>query len=105
MKRKKFQKIYEVTNQNGNEKFITAELSYPNCELFAGSDETRSVLVYRVGLNNPILNLTGHSSPVNKMLLNSADAELYSGLRGGMIVLWDLKTAKVKINLQGHTCN
>ena len=45
----------------------------------------------------------GHSSPVNTLLLNSDDCELYSGLRGGMIVLWDIYNQKVKINLKGHS--
>ena len=45
----------------------------------------------------------GHSSPVNTILLNSDEAELYSGLKGGMIVLWDIYNQKVKINLQGHS--
>ena len=45
----------------------------------------------------------GHSSPVNTILLNSDQAELYSGLKGGMIVLWDIYNQKVKINLQGHS--
>ena len=45
----------------------------------------------------------GHSSPVNTILLNSDEAELYSGLKGGMIVLWDIFNQKVKINLQGHS--
>ena len=45
----------------------------------------------------------GHSSPVNSILLNSEEAELYSGLRGGMIVLWDIFNEKVKINLKGHS--
>ena len=39
------------------------------------------------------------------MLLSSTseEAELYSGLKGGMIVLWDLSTSKIKLNLQGHS--
>lgn len=37
------------------------------------------------------------------MLLSSEEAELYSGLKGGMIVLWDLSTSKTKLNLQGHS--
>ena len=45
----------------------------------------------------------GHSSPVNTILLNSNEAELYNGLKGGMIVLWDIFNQKVKINLQGHS--
>ena len=30
-------------------------------------------------------------------------AELYCGLRGGMITLWDIYTQKTKVNLQGHS--
>lgn len=45
----------------------------------------------------------GHSSPVNTILLDSDETELYSGLKGGMIVLWDIYNQKVKINLQGHS--
>ena len=45
----------------------------------------------------------GHSSPVNTLLLNSEEAELFSGLRGGMIVLWDIFNQKVKLNLKGHS--
>lgn len=37
------------------------------------------------------------------MLLHSDEAELYSGLKGGMIVIWDLSRSKVKLNLQGHS--
>ena len=40
---------------------------------------------------------------MNALLLNSEEAELYSGLRGGMIVLWDIFNQKVKINLKGHS--
>ena len=43
------------------------------------------------------------SSPVNTLLLNSDMAELYCGLRGGMISLFDIYNQKVKVNLQGHS--
>ncbi len=37
------------------------------------------------------------------MLLHSDEGDLYSGLKGGMIVLWDLYYKRVKLNLQGHS--
>ena len=40
---------------------------------------------------------------MNILLFNSEEAELYSGLRGGMIVLWDIFNQKVKMNLKGHS--
>ena len=43
------------------------------------------------------------SSPANYLLLNSDMAELYCGLRGGMISLYDIYNQKIKVNLQGHS--
>ena len=43
------------------------------------------------------------SSPGNTLLLNSDMGELYCGLRGGMISLFDLYNQKIKVNLQGHS--
>jgi len=43
------------------------------------------------------------SSPANTLLLNSDMAELYCGLRGGMISLYDINSLKVKVNFQGHS--
>ena len=71
--------------------------------MFAASDDTRSVYIWKAGYSTPILTFMGHSSTVNTLLLNSDEAELYSGLKGGMIVLWDIFNQKVKINLQGHS--
>ena len=59
--------------------------------------------MWKADYSTPILTFMGHSSPVNTLLLNSEEAELYSGLRGGMIVLWDILNQKVKINLKGHS--
>ena len=43
------------------------------------------------------------SSPGNTLLLNSDMGELYCGLRGGMISLFDIYNQKIKVNLQGHS--
>ena len=43
------------------------------------------------------------SSPANYLLLNSDMAELYCGLRGGMISLYDIYNQKIKVNLQGYS--
>ena len=36
------------------------------------------------------------------MLLNGDQAELYAGSKGGLLVVWDLESCKVKANLSGH---
>jgi katanin p80 WD40 repeat-containing subunit B1 len=47
--------------------------------------------------------MPNNSSVITALSLNSLEAELYSGLKGGMIVIWDLDSSKVKYNLQGHS--
>ena len=90
-------------NQSGKEKFISAELSYPNCDLYAGADETCTVYIWKAGIGDPLMTFRYLSSPANTLLLNSDMAELYCGLRGGMISLYDIHSQKVKVNFQGHS--
>lgn len=35
--------------------------------------------------------------------MNGLNDELYSGLQGGLILVWDMVSNKVKLNLQGHS--
>jgi len=50
-----------------------------------------------------LISLYGNSSLVTSIILRSEEAELYSGLKGGLVVIWDLESSKVKYNLQGHS--
>ena len=87
----------------GKEKFIAAELSYPNCDLYACSDETCSVYLWKAGILDPLISFRNLSSPATTLLLSTDMAELYCGLRGGMISLYDIHNQKIKVNLQGHS--
>ena len=87
----------------GKEKIISAELSYPNCDIYAGSDETCSVYIWKASLFDPIIIFRGLNSPAITLLLDSDMGELYCGLRGGMISVYDIFNQKVKVNLQGHS--
>jgi katanin p80 WD40 repeat-containing subunit B1 len=49
----------------------------------------------------PLMSLVGNSSLVTAIQLH--EDELYSGLKGGLVVVWDLPCSKVKYNLQGHS--
>lgn len=75
----------------------------PDCDLFAASDEAKMIYIWKKGRESPLINLVGNSSLVTSLLLNSKQAELYSGLKGGLVVIWDLESSKVKYNLQGHS--
>jgi WD40 repeat protein len=46
--------------------------------------------------------LTGTSSQITAILLGT-NGELYSGLKGGLIGIWDLELSKIKNNLIGHS--
>ena len=87
----------------GKEKFIAAELSYPNCDLYACSDETCSVYLWKAGILDPLISFRNLSSTATTLLLSTDMAELYCGLRGGMISLYDIHNQRVKVNLQGHS--
>ena len=52
---------------------------------------------------NPIITLSDHSSAVHSMLLNSDDAELFAGMKGGRIAQWDIYKRKIKNDLIGHS--
>lgn len=86
-----------------NAKFICATLSIPDCDLFAGADESKAIYIWKKGKESPIVNLSGNSSYATSLILNSSQAELYTGLKGGGIIIFDLESSKVKFNLQGHS--
>ena len=71
--------------------------------MYAASDESKEIYVWRRGREAPLINLTGISSLVTSLNLNTTDAELVSGLKGGMIIIWDLESSKVKYTLAGHS--
>ncbi len=101
-----FTKPYSLPDETpcpSNTKFLNACLSSPDCYLYAASDETKSIYIWKRGIESPLLTLTGNSSIVTSLHLSSSDAELYSGLKGGLVVIWDLNSSRVKYNLQGHS--
>jgi katanin p80 WD40 repeat-containing subunit B1 len=78
-------------------------LSSPDCDLYAASDENKLIYIWKRGRENPLITLSGNTSLVTTLNLNTADAELYTGLKGGSVIIWDLESSKVKYNLQGHS--
>ena len=95
--------IDEYENPEKKEKFISASLSYPDADIFVASDQTKNVYMFQAGSRIPLITFSNHTSPVTKMLLYTDTAEMYAGLDGGMIVLWDLNKRKYKVTLKGHS--
>jgi katanin p80 WD40 repeat-containing subunit B1 len=85
-----------------NTKIITAALSH-DCNVFTGADENKSIFIWKKGRDLPIITLNGNSSLVTALYIDGNRGELYSGLKGGLVVIWDLESGKVKSSLQGHS--
>jgi len=90
-------------NPNNPEKFITGCLSYPEGKLYCGSDETRSILIWESGMREPSISLRDNSSAATKLLLNNKTYELFAGMNGGKISLWDIYKKKIKFDFIGHS--
>jgi WD40 repeat protein len=90
-----------VTSPSGT-KFTNACLS-PESDLYAAADESKGVYIWKRGREGALMSLLNNTSLVTAINLNSMDAEMYTGLKGGLVVIWDLQLSKVKYNLQGHS--
>jgi katanin p80 WD40 repeat-containing subunit B1 len=61
--------------------------------------EDHKVNMWAIGKPNAILSLSGHTSAVESVTFDSAEAIVVAGAASGTIKLWDLEEAKSKINL------
>lgn len=67
--------------------------------------EDHKVNMWAIGKPNAILSLSGHSSAVESVTFDSAEALVVAGAASGTIKLWDLEEAKIVRTLTGHRSN
>nr|XP_010933311.1 katanin p80 WD40 repeat-containing subunit B1 homolog isoform X5 [Elaeis guineensis] len=67
--------------------------------------EDHKVNLWAIGKPNTILSLSGHTSAVESVSLDSSEVLLAAGAASGTIKLWDLGEAKVVRTLTGHRSN
>ncbi|KAJ7532830.1 hypothetical protein O6H91_13G021700 [Diphasiastrum complanatum] len=67
--------------------------------------EDHKVNMWAIGKPNAILSLSGHSSAVESVTFDAAEALVVAGAASGTIKLWDLEEAKVVRTLTGHRSN
>ncbi|CAK9232236.1 unnamed protein product [Sphagnum jensenii] len=67
--------------------------------------EDHKVNMWAIGKPNAILSLSGHTSAVESVTFDSAEALVVAGAASGTIKLWDLEEAKIVRTLTGHRSN
>uniref|UniRef100_A0A8D0GNU7 Katanin p80 WD40 repeat-containing subunit B1 n=1 Tax=Sphenodon punctatus TaxID=8508 RepID=A0A8D0GNU7_SPHPU len=72
--------------------------------LATGGDDCR-VNIWSVNKPNCILSLTGHTTPVESVKINTKEELIVAGSRSGSIRIWDLEAAKILRTLMGHKAN
>ncbi|XP_075393366.1 katanin p80 WD40 repeat-containing subunit B1 isoform X1 [Tenrec ecaudatus] len=72
--------------------------------LATGGDDCR-VNLWSISKPNCIMSLTGHTSPVESVRLNTPEELIVAGSQSGSIRVWDLEAAKILRTLMGHKAN
>ncbi|KAI9138187.1 WD40-repeat-containing domain protein [Paraphysoderma sedebokerense] len=72
--------------------------------MVTGGDDRR-VNLWAIGRNECIMSLSGHTTPVECVTMDSVEQLVVAGSAGGSIKLWDLEHAKVIRTLSGHRSN
>uniref|UniRef100_A0A452V8B4 Katanin p80 WD40 repeat-containing subunit B1 n=1 Tax=Ursus maritimus TaxID=29073 RepID=A0A452V8B4_URSMA len=72
--------------------------------LATGGDDCR-VNLWSINKPNCIMSLTGHTSPVESVRLNTPEELIVAGSQSGSIRVWDLEAAKILRTLMGHKAN
>ncbi|MCO5593434.1 hypothetical protein L7F22_047448 [Adiantum nelumboides] len=67
--------------------------------------EDHKVNMWAIGRPNAIMSLSGHSSAVESVTFDTAEALVAAGAASGTIKLWDLEEAKIVRTLTGHRSN
>ncbi|NXT76111.1 KTNB1 protein, partial [Zapornia atra] len=72
--------------------------------LATGGDDCR-VNIWSVNKPNCIMSLTGHTTPVESLQINTNEELIVAGSQSGSIRVWDLEAAKTLRTLLGHKAN
>lgn len=72
--------------------------------LATGGDDCR-VNIWSVNKPNCIMSLTGHTTAVESVRINTNEELIVAGSQSGSIRIWDLEAAKILRTLMGHKAN
>ncbi|XP_034281467.1 katanin p80 WD40 repeat-containing subunit B1 isoform X3 [Pantherophis guttatus] len=96
-------KLQEIIAHSSNVSSLV--LSKSSGRLLAtGGDDCR-VNVWSVNKPNCVMSLTGHTTPVESVKINTNEELIVAGSQSGSIRIWDLEAAKILRTLMGHKAN
>ncbi|XP_077183426.1 katanin p80 WD40 repeat-containing subunit B1 isoform X1 [Paroedura picta] len=96
-------KLQEITAHSSNVSSLV--LGKNSGRLLAtGGDDCR-VNIWSVNKPNCIMSLTGHTTPVESVKINTSEELIVAGSQSGSIRIWDLEAAKILRTLMGHKAN
>ena len=77
-----------------------------NCNILAGGDDQKNIILWRLTNTAPKMTLTGQSTEASTLEFNEGATKLYTGTVGGTAHIWDLTKACEITKLRGHqtTC-
>ncbi|GAA6110097.1 katanin p80 WD40 repeat-containing subunit B1 [Tachysurus ichikawai] len=80
-------------------------LGKSSSRLLATGGEDCKVNIWAVNKPNCIMNLTGHTSPVECVQFSTSEEQVVAGSQSGSLRVWDLEAAKIFRTLPGHKAN
>ncbi|XP_053126899.1 katanin p80 WD40 repeat-containing subunit B1 isoform X2 [Hemicordylus capensis] len=96
-------KLQEITAHSSNVSSLVLGKSSSRL-LATGGDDCR-VNIWSVNKPNCIMSLTGHTTPVESVKINTNEELIVAGSQSGSIRIWDLEAAKILRTLMGHKAN
>uniref|UniRef100_A0A8C0J8Z6 Katanin p80 WD40 repeat-containing subunit B1 n=1 Tax=Chelonoidis abingdonii TaxID=106734 RepID=A0A8C0J8Z6_CHEAB len=96
-------KLQEITAHSSNVSSLV--LGKSSGRLLATGGEDCRVNIWSVNKPNCIISLTGHTTPVESVRINTNEELIVAGSQSGSIRVWDLEAAKILRTLMGHKAN
>ncbi|CAH2323780.1 katanin p80 WD40 repeat-containing subunit B1 [Pelobates cultripes] len=96
-------KLQEIVAHSSNVSALV--LGKSSGRLLATGGEDCRVNLWSVNKPNCIMNLTGHTTPVESVCFNASEEMIVAGSQSGSLRVWDLEAAKSIRTLTGHKAN
>lgn len=81
---------------------LCARLGEKSGHVLATGGDDKRVNIWKVSKPNPMMSLTGHSTPVECVVFDKQEEVLVVGCQGGSMQVWNLEYRKMAGTLPGH---
>ncbi|WOH11800.1 hypothetical protein DCAR_0831293 [Daucus carota subsp. sativus] len=93
-------KLQEIVAHSGNVNCLSLARKQRGLFITGGDDQV--VNLWSIGKSAPLVNLCGHTSPVESVAFDPGEEFVVAGASAGALKLWDLEQAKMVRNFDGH---